>query len=461
MRGSLLPPVVAALLFAHGMCAAEDPFRLQLLNDPTSEALNAVCLDGSPGAFYIKLATPGFETSWQFYMEGGGWCWSAQDCAARATTALGSSDGYSPTIPVMGGGIVSSNCEVNPTFCNFNQVLFKYCDGNSFSGQREDSLPIPPAATRVSNRTGYSAGAVEPNIVVANASRKVEALWFRGTAIVEATLQVLQAQFGLASATEVLLTGCSAGGLASFLQADRVGDFLTANTPPGLRYKVAPVSGFFLQQDNVVGQSVYQEQVQSIFALSNAVAGVNQECVAAFQGEEWRCNFAGPAYAHTRAAVMVIDSSIDSWQTACILTAAPGNGGQNCAAVEGWEFCGASIPACNSTQMFAMIGNQAAFVTQVGVRYDHVCLPAIRAWLTRAWCRLTLHSSQPHHSFPCSRTTPLCTRATRTVVNSTTCNGRPSRVQAVCRYRMLSGDGLDPPAEAERIHRNFHACGQG
>ena len=37
----------------------------------------------------------------------------------------------------MGGGIVSSDCGVNPAFCTFNQVFFKYCDGNSFSGLRQ------------------------------------------------------------------------------------------------------------------------------------------------------------------------------------------------------------------------------------------------------------------------------------------------------------------------------------
>lgn len=75
------------------------------------------------------------------------------------------------------------------------------------------------------------------------ATMRIDELWFRGTAIVEATLRRLQLEHNLGQAQDVLLTGCSAGGLAAFLQADRIGDFLEANAQPTLRYKVAPVSG--------------------------------------------------------------------------------------------------------------------------------------------------------------------------------------------------------------------------
>jgi len=34
---------------------------------------------------------------------------------------------------------MSSSCLVNPDFCNYNKVYLKYCDGNSFSGNREDA----------------------------------------------------------------------------------------------------------------------------------------------------------------------------------------------------------------------------------------------------------------------------------------------------------------------------------
>ena len=42
-------------------------------------------------------------------------------------------------------------------------------------------------------------------------------LWFRGRRILDAIMETLQQpQYGLAKATDVLLTGCSAGGLAAY-----------------------------------------------------------------------------------------------------------------------------------------------------------------------------------------------------------------------------------------------------
>ena len=58
----------------------------------------------------------------------------------------------------------------------------------------------------------------------------------------------------------------------------------------------------------------YQQQIQSIFELSNAVEGLSPACIADNPGAEWRCQFAPTAFAHVRAPVFVIDSSIDSWQ---------------------------------------------------------------------------------------------------------------------------------------------------
>jgi|EP01046_Picozoa_sp_COSAG06_P021561 hypothetical protein len=118
-------------------------------------------------------------------------------------------------------------------------------DGNSFSGQREEPVPVSSSPSAAA-----TAGVVKADHTSANRSnatssgrRRVEELHFRGTAIVDAVLRRLQADHGLAQAEEVLLTGCSAGGLAAFLQADRIGDFLEANSQPTVRYKVAPVSG--------------------------------------------------------------------------------------------------------------------------------------------------------------------------------------------------------------------------
>jgi hypothetical protein len=105
------------------------------------------------------------------------------------------------------GGLLSDNCTKNPDFCNFNRVFMKYCDGNSFSGNRDAAVPV------------------------VGTDGKSKDLFFRGRRILDETLAALKAGHGLGSADSVLLTGCSAGGLSTFLHTDYVGEQLKAIAP--------------------------------------------------------------------------------------------------------------------------------------------------------------------------------------------------------------------------------------
>lgn len=115
-----------------------------------------------------------------------GWCSDEADCLTRSRTSLGSSSTWEQTLSYE--GIMSDSCFVNPDFCNYNRVAMKYCDGNSFSSDRE---------------------------LVVNGTR----LYMRGRRILDAVFRTLF-KIGLAAAKNVLLTGCSAGGLATYLHAD-------------------------------------------------------------------------------------------------------------------------------------------------------------------------------------------------------------------------------------------------
>lgn len=67
-------------------------------------------------------------------------CYDKLDCWGRSNGNLGSSTKWAPTSSM--GGIMSDNCKTNPDFCNFNRVHMVYCDGNSFSGNRDDPLVV-------------------------------------------------------------------------------------------------------------------------------------------------------------------------------------------------------------------------------------------------------------------------------------------------------------------------------
>ena len=73
----------------------------------------ARCLDGSPGAFYLRRGNP---RKWLIYLEGGGWCYDEDDCFERSSTKLGSSKDWQPVagcgcMNTVGDGIDMSVCK--------------------------------------------------------------------------------------------------------------------------------------------------------------------------------------------------------------------------------------------------------------------------------------------------------------------------------------------------------------
>ena len=63
-------------------------------------------------------------------------------------------------------------------------------------------------------------------------------IYFRGNAILKAILQYLRDN-GMKEASDVILTGCSAGGLATYIHADYVRSVL----PPSVKYHAIADAG--------------------------------------------------------------------------------------------------------------------------------------------------------------------------------------------------------------------------
>jgi len=312
------------------------PMRLHMMPERGLAGEGAVCIDGSDaGFYYAPPAAAEGSTMWHLFFEGGGWCYDEVDCWGRSQTYLGSSKTW-PKVISHASGLSSDDCTVNPDLCNAHHVLFKYCDGNSFTGDRAEPLKVtgPGGAER--------------------------ALYFRGRRILDAVLDTLLDHMGLASAETVLLAGCSAGGLATYLHADYVHKVLQERAKGLQKYRVAPVSGFFLKHTTVEGKPVYEDQMKTIFQLANSSGGVNERCIAAHAPDEhWKCNFAEFTYPHIESPIFILNSALDSWQMGCIYTAdypygypkqtAIGNG--NCTAVAGWKACALSPEQCSDGQV--------------------------------------------------------------------------------------------------------------
>eukprot|EP01059_Diplonema_ambulator_P001593 TRINITY_DN11361_c0_g1_i1.p1 TRINITY_DN11361_c0_g1~~TRINITY_DN11361_c0_g1_i1.p1 ORF type:complete len:430 (+),score=71.67 TRINITY_DN11361_c0_g1_i1:50-1291(+) len=316
------------LLLTTIICVTATDLTLELM--PEHVPAGAVCIDGTPGGFYYKS---GEGTKWMLFLQGGGWCYDEEDCYQRSLTDLGSSKVMSGNQTV--DGVMSSDCGVNPDFCNFNMVMFAYCDGNSFSGNTDS--PVIYKNTK---------------------------LYFRGKRILDAVLATLSTKYNLHAATEVILAGCSAGGLATYLHTEYFASYFAANNVRLARFKSLSLSGFFLDHPNLDGVAVYRPEIQYIHNLSNASQGgsLNPGCLKAYPTETWKCNFAQYTVPFIESPVMVLNSAYDLWQVQCIYTSElpPGFPNQtdpnhgHCNAMPSWSKCVNNPDNCNDTEIVTM-----------------------------------------------------------------------------------------------------------
>ena len=220
----LLLPVLAALSSANGSPAtaraeaaatcnySEDAPEFSLTGAkvaPTflpqdAGVLSPAALDGSPYGFYHTPSASGKSTRWTISIQGGGWCYDEVDCYCRSkmhygtSTLLPAAAGCACQNPLDdGSGNMDSDC---------NCLFLPYLDGGSFTGFRAEPVPVPAVPGPASG------GGVPPNSTV----------HFRGVKNLDGTVAHALAHLGLASATELVVTGTSAGGLSTFLHADRI-----------------------------------------------------------------------------------------------------------------------------------------------------------------------------------------------------------------------------------------------
>ena len=275
----------------------------------------ARCLDGSPGAMYIF---PG-DSQYVLHLQGGGYCTSLADCAARAAfpvysgeASIGSTSAWSaggvpcshalassmPPCASDGGsgGLLSANASLNPTFATATKVWLGYCDGGGFSG----TLPAP---------------------VAVNATHSVH---FAGSFILDALLDTLLAAHGMASASAVVLKGCSAGGASAFSHADSVAGAVARGTGGAARYAAVPGAGFLLDTPPYAGQAnLFTPMVQWVYASMGANASGNAACTAAHEAQQpgsgWRCLIAQHVLPYIASPLFVANSAADAAQLTLVM----------------------------------------------------------------------------------------------------------------------------------------------
>ncbi|XVF52210.1 hypothetical protein PTKIN_Ptkin05aG0001000 [Pterospermum kingtungense] len=270
-------------------------------------AKGAVCLDGSPPAYHFDKGFGDGINNWLVHMEGGGWCESVETCLSRKKTDLGSSK---PMVKQFGfSGLLSSQQKSNPDFYNWNRIKVRYCDGSSFTG---DVATVNPG----------------------------NGLFFRGNRIWEAIIDDLLAK-GMTNAKNAILSGCSAGGLASILHCDRFRALLPATT----RVKCISDAGFFMHAKDVSGGQHIEDFYSQVAKLHGSVKNLPASCTSRMGMRPELCFFPQYVVQTMQTPIFFINAAYDSWQIKNILAPSAADSGK------AWKSCKLDLKKCTPGQL--------------------------------------------------------------------------------------------------------------
>lgn len=250
---------------------------------PNAPSSGAVCLDGSPPGFYLRNGTGLGKSKWIIFFEGGAWCNDPDTCYQRSNTELGSSKCYRRYLRLE--GLLSNQARYNPEFYNWTSVFVRYCDGASFTGDRANPLKV-----------------------------KNKELYFRGQRILDSVLDELIRR-GIDRASEIILSGRSAGALAAVIHADYIQARFRRAT--NASFRVLSDAGFFVDAPSLNGSTIIQSAFRQIYSLHNSSTGLNQACLRAQKrGQEWRCFFPQYSIPFVTSQVFLVNALYDLWQIA-------------------------------------------------------------------------------------------------------------------------------------------------
>ncbi|KAJ4819240.1 Pectin acetylesterase [Rhynchospora pubera] len=276
-------------------------------------AKGAVCLDGSPPGYHIQRGFGSGANNWLVDLEGGGWCSDKWSCQYRIKTPLGSSK-YMEKI--FFPAILSNRSEENPDFYNWNRVRVRYCDGASFAGE------------------GYN---------------KELGLYFRGQRIWSAVMEELMG-LGMSSAKQALLSGCSAGGVASALHCDN----FRALFRPQTIVKCHVDAGLFLDYVDVSGQRGLRSVFDSVVTFQGVAQNLPESCTSRMNAS--LCFFPENFLNGIKTPMFLLNTAYDTWQIENSLAPVSVKDGP-------WKFCRLNYTKCDSSQIEFLQGFRKRMIT--------------------------------------------------------------------------------------------------
>jgi hypothetical protein len=223
--GSLASCTVPNVTITHSPGYVVPNTTPQTLFANLSVTPHAVCNDGSPAVFLFRRGYGAASSRWVIYLAEGGQCSSHSECADRQSTQP-VTDLSSTTYasgkkkPYPFAGLMSPDPAQNPDFYDANLVQVSYCSSDEWMGEKDGNKAMTSSQILASDNS--------------------DNWYFDGHAIVQAVIQILQQSYGLNNASEVLLTGGSAGAYGVFMNANFVSGLLPLKT----RFAAVADSGY-------------------------------------------------------------------------------------------------------------------------------------------------------------------------------------------------------------------------
>eukprot|EP01084_Bolivina_argentea_P105201 188325_1 len=246
--------------------------------------------------FYYEAPSKS-STLWTFFLEGGGACSTKADCTQRSQGALGSSNYWAKTRT--GQGVLSTNPTENPDFSQGHHVYIPYCGGDVHAGQR-----------------------TTPSV-------QTWGFYFSGHLIITNIFEYLIKNYKLGQAENVLVSGCSAGGIGTFANADWISTRLKQENTKMI-VKAAPVAGWFF-----AGNCTDEQNEEWDWAppndyphwIKNETGGDGHDNSSSVLWDSyllptctskesipWHCETVHVAYKYMTTPVMVLENIFDSQQ---------------------------------------------------------------------------------------------------------------------------------------------------
>ncbi|XP_022861935.1 pectin acetylesterase 12-like [Olea europaea var. sylvestris] len=275
-------------------------------------AKGAVCLDGTLPGYHFHRGFGTGSSSWLIQLEGGGWCNSIRSCVYRKKTRRGSSTYFEKIIPFT--GILSNKAQENPG--QFAKKLLKILLCHAEISTPSDSF----------------------------INQETSSCDTCGSCVV---FPLIRALF------QALLSGCSAGGLASILHCDKFRNLFPGRT----KVKCLSDAGLFMDVIDVSGGHTIRNFFAGVVSLQGVQRNLPSTCTNHL--DPTSCFFPQNLIANVRTPLFILNAAYDSWQVQESLAPSVADPRGN------WHDCKMNNARCSSSQIQFLQGFRAHMMNAV------------------------------------------------------------------------------------------------